>query len=268
MRLRFILFFLVFLSILDTVEGQQVNDSINDSNKNNSWHFRISPYFWYVGLKGEIIRPPEPSNLPEYKPPPSYEVDLSFKDISNSLKFFLMLSTTYQGENFVVKAGITSLVLQGEAITPFELISEGINYNFTYLTSEISGGYRIIKKKKVNLDGLIGVRMLYTKIKGSSNVLEREFSGNRSVYWYDPIMGFQLKYMPIKKLEFSLYGDFGPIKKVDSYQVLVQGSYLFTRVFSMSLGYRNYFINSEDDEKDTIYTGKVFGPFLRFGFQF
>ena len=268
MQVRFILFFLVLLSIIDTANAQQVNDSISDSSKKNAWEFRISPYFWLVGLKGDLIRPPEPSNVPEFDPPPSYGIDLSFKDISNSLKFFLMLSTTYQGENFVVKAGITSLVLEGKAITPFELISKGINYNFTYLTSEISGGYRIIKTEKVNLDGLLGVRMLYTKIEGSSDVLGREFSGNRSVYWYDPIMGVQFKYMPSNKFEFSLYADFGPIKDVSSYQVFGEGAYFFTRVFSMALGYRNYFINSEDDEKDTIYTGKVFGPFLRFGFQF
>ena len=262
------LVFLVFVSIMDTAHAQQVNDSISDSKNNDPWQFRISPYFWLVGLKGDISRPPEPSNLPDYSSPPSYEVDLSFKEVSNSLKFFLMLSTRYQGDDFVVAAGLTSLILEGEAITPVELISEGINYNFSYLSSEISGGYRFLKREKLNLNGFLGVRMLYTKIEGTSNVLDIEFESNRSVFWYDPILGVELKYMPINKLEFTLYTDFGPIKDISSYQVLVQGSYFFTRVFSMSLGYRNYFINSRNDEKETIYTGRVFGSFLRFGFQF
>lgn len=244
MLVRYILFFLVFVSIIDTANAQQVNDSISDSTKDNPWQFRISPYFWLVGLKGQIIRPPEPSNLPEYNPPPSYDVDLSFKDISNSLQFFLMLSTKYQGEKFVVSAGVTSLILEGEAITPLELISEGIDYNFSYFSSEVSGGYRILKKEKVNLTGFLGVRMLYTKIEGTSNILESEFAGSRSVFWYDPIVGVEFKYMPIKRLEFSLYGDLGPLREVSSYQVFGQGSYLFTSVFSMSLGYRNYYINS------------------------
>jgi len=268
MWLRYILFFLIFTSIIDNASAQQANDSIKDFGINNKWQFRISPFFWYLGLNGEIVKPPIPSNVPEYEPPPSYDIDVSFKDISSSIKFFLMLSTKYKSENFMFSAGLTSLVLEGTAITPLELISKGINYNFTYITSEISGGYRIIKNEKVNLVGLIGVRMLYTKIEGSSNILERVFSGNRSVFWYDPIMGVEFKYMPIKKLEFSVYGDFGPLKNISSYQTLVEGSYFFTRVFSMSLGYRNYYINSEEEEKETIYTGKVYGPYLNIRFQF
>ena len=268
MRLKYILLFLVCTTIIENGNAQQANDSIMDLGLNKKAQFRISPFFWYLGLKGKIIKPPEPSNLPEYDPPPSYDIDLSFSDISNSIKFFLMLSTQYEGDNFLIKASVTSLVLEGKAITPFELIIKGINYRFSYLTSEISGGYRIIKKEKVNLDALIGVRMLHTKIEGSSNILGTEFSGNRSVFWYDPLFGVQFKYRPIKKVEFSLYGDFGPIRSVDSYQVLAQGSYFFTKVFSMSLGYRDYFINSEKEEKETIYTGSIYGPYLRFGFEF
>lgn len=267
MRFRYF-FFLVIASIINKVNAQHVNDSIIDSNLNNNWDFRISPYFWFVGLKGELLRPPEPSNLPEYESKPGYKVDIGFSDLSSSLKFFLMLSTKYKNENFVFSAGITSLILEGEAVTPNELISEGIDYNFTYLTSEISGGYRIIKTEKVNLEGLLGVRLLYTKIVASSNILATDFSDNRSVFWYDALVGVQFKYMPTERLEFSLYGDFGPVRKVSSYQVFAQGSYFFTKVFSLSLGYRNYFINSEDDQEDTIYTGKLYGPFLRFGFQF
>ena len=150
MRFRYILFFLVITSIINKVNAQHVNDSIIDSNLNSNWDLRISPYFWFVGLKGEILRPPEPSNLPDYEATPGYEVDLNFSDLSSSLKFFLMLSTKYKNENFVFSAGITSLILEGEAVTPKELISEGIDYNFTYLSSEISGGYRIIKTEKVN----------------------------------------------------------------------------------------------------------------------
>ena len=268
MWFRYILIFLIFTAIINRANAQHVNDSIIDSNLNSNWDFRISPYFWFVGLKGDILRPPEPSNLPDYEAPPGYKVDISFSDLSSSLKFFLMLSTKYKNENFVFSAGITSLILEGEAVTPNELISEGIDYNFTYLSSEISGGYRIIKTEKVNLEGLLGVRILYTKIVGFSNVLRTDFSGNRSLFWYDPLVGVQFKYMPTERLEFTLYADFGPVREVNSYQLIAQGSYFFTKVFSLSLGYRNYFINSENEEEDTIYTGKLYGPFVKFGFQF
>lgn len=268
MRHKVVLFFAAFTLLISNSFAQNTNDSIVSLNLNNNWEFRVSPYFWYLGLKGEIIKPPQPSNIPEFEPSPSLDFDLKFKDINSSIKFFMMLSSKYRIKNFVVSAGITSIILDGKAVTPFELISKGVNYKFNYLTSEISAGYRIIKKQKINLDGSLGVRILYTKIEGSTNILGSSFEGNRSVYWYDPIVGLHFKYFPINRLELSLYSDFGPLKEISSYQILAQGSYFFSKLFNMSLGYRNYFINSENDKKNTIYKGRVYGPYLRFGFQF
>ena len=66
MRLKYILLFLVCTTIIENGNAQQANDSIMDLGLNKKAQFRISPFFWYLGLKGKIIKPPEPSNLPEY----------------------------------------------------------------------------------------------------------------------------------------------------------------------------------------------------------
>lgn len=260
---------LLFLSVLfsSSLVAQDSLKVKKDYSAYKDQPFEISPFFWLLGLQGEIIAPPRPTNYP-IPVPPRFDIDVGFKDIQNSIKFFIMLGTEYEANNFVVAANVTSLVLEGDAITPLGLITEGIRYDFTYLTSEITGGYRFIKTKKLNLNGMLGVRMLYTNIGASSNIAGVEFSGERSVFWWDPIVAARVKYMPHPKIEFVLYGDFGPIRKVASYQVNVQGTYRFSKLFSTSLGFRNYFVNSEAEEKETIYTGRVYGPYLRFGFRF
>lgn len=231
------------------------------------YNFKVSPFLWFLGLKGEILAPPIPTNLPE-PPPPRYDVDLRFSDLSSSIRFITMMGLDYQAEHFIIRANVTSLILEGEAITPFQLVIEGIDYRFTYLTSEITGGYRILKNPKLDLDVMLGVRMLYTKIKGRTDIAEVTFEGERQVFWWDPILGFQVKYRPHHRVELSAYTDFGPIRNVDSYQIQAQATYHLTKTFSMALGYRNYYINSEAEEKETIYKGRVYGPFARLGFQF
>ena len=252
---------------LSCAHAQDATPQLNGYSKYSDYQVKISPFFWYLGLKGEIIAPPRPSNFPE-PPPPRFDVDISFSDISNSLRFFIMLGTEFKGENFIIKANVTSLILEGEAITPFQVLTQGIDYRFSYLTSEVLAGYRIVKRNKVNLDAMLGLRMLATGISGSTDVANVSFDAERRLFWYDPILAFEFKYIPFPRLVLSAYTDFGPIRSISSYQEQLQATYHFTKTFSTALGYRNYFVDSEDEDKDTIYTGRVFGPYIRFEFQF
>lgn len=266
MGIQILLVVFIATILATTVQAQQTEKVKKDYSKFQNWHFRVSPFLWYLGIKGEIIQPPQPSTLPEA--PPSYEIDVGFKEIRNSLKFFIMIGAEYRGKHIVAQANVTSFILEGQAVTPFEIIIQGVNYRLSYLSSEITAGYRILKMKKINLDGLLGLRFINTNISASTNILGITFSGERNVFWYDPIMAFKVKYIPHPKLELSGYVDFGPIRAIDSYQITASVNYLFTKVFHMSLGYRNYFIDSEPDEEDTFFKGRVYGPYLRFGFQF
>ena len=262
------LFVVLFLYLgLAYTHAQNPISQQNSFSTFNDYHLKISPFFWYLGLKGTVIAPPRPSNFPE-PPPPRFDVDISFSDISNSLRFFMMLGTEYRGENFIVKANVTSLILEGEAVTPFEVLTKGVEYRFSYLTSEILAGYRIVKRKHINLNAMLGVRILATGISGSSDIINVRFDAERRVFWYDPILAIEFKYTPFPRVEFTAYTDFGPIRSINSYQQQLQATYRFTKMFATSLGYRNYFVDSENEDKDTIYTGRVFGPYIRFEFQF
>ncbi len=228
---------------------------------------KISPFFWILGIKGEIIAPPRPVQFP-IPPPPKYEIDIGFDDVITNLKFFLMLSNEFKTKNFVFAASVTSLVLDGEAITPFQLITEGISYRFSYLTSEITAGYRLVKKENLNLNTSLGARILNTKIEASSEIKDITFEGERSVFWWDPIVAIQLIYRPWPRIELEGYSDFGPIRNINSYQLYAEGTYHFTPTFHMATGFRNYYVNTESEVRETIYQGRIYGPYLRFGFQF
>jgi hypothetical protein len=87
-------------------------DSINTSKKDtiwSDWNVRIAPYVWLMGIKRQFAVMPDPAQLPLIPPPieqlPSgysiYDIDLSFQEVLNSLKFALMLSGQYKHKRLI-----------------------------------------------------------------------------------------------------------------------------------------------------------------------
>ena len=261
---KIIIFLSIFFVFLISPSVSAQVDSLKIAEFND-WNFKISPFLWYVGINGTIKSPPSPSQLPEFTPP-EFDIDISFRELRNSLKFFIMIAGEYNNDRLVVLFGNTTMILEGEAVTPLDLLLQDVNYRFTYAASELSGGYRLIYHDKIDLDVLLGLRMVYTAIKASSRVIGTTFTGERDVFWYDPILGFRFTYIPHYRLMLGAYVDFGPIRSIDSYQVFGQAQYLFSRVFSLSLGYRQYFVNTRND--DSVFKGSMYGPYLKFGFRF
>lgn len=262
-----VFYILIFFFLLSGMPSFAQNKQQLDSAWNN-WNYRISPYFWYIGLKGTIYRPPEPSLLP-IPPEPEYEIDVSFQDIQHSIKFALMLAGQYRNKHIVTQFNFSSLVLESEAITPWELLFQDNVLNLTYLAGDFGIGYRIIKTPKLGFDALLGFKFMYfdiglkTKLAGVVPV-----EGERSSYWVDPVLAINLKYRPHRKIEFNSYADFGPPfpDNINSYQVILGTSYIITKTFLISLGYRSYHLDVPKDE--AIFNGDVKGWLMRIGFQF
>jgi hypothetical protein len=258
----------VILLLLATVLSTYGEDKVSNDSTWNNWHFRVSPYFWYIGFQGTIYRPPQPSNLPE-PPPPEYEIDVGFKDIKNSIKFIAMLAGRYRGKKIVTQFNFTMLILESEAITPFELILQDIVLRLNYFSGDLGVGYRIIRTNKFELDGLIGLKFIYFKIGGRSKVLGRiPLEGERDHIWLDPVFGTNIAYRPHKKIELRGYADIGGgiLGSKLSYQVIAASTFHVSRVFHISLGYRLWGVEHELGE--AIFNGHVEGWFMHFGFQF
>jgi len=234
----------------------------------NDWDFRISPYIWYIGFKGTIYRPPQPSHMPE-PPPPKYEIDVSFKDIRHSIKFIAMLSGKYRGKKVVTIFNFSSLILESEAITPKELLFQDIILNLNFFAGDLDVGYRFIRKDKIQLEGLIGLKFIYFKIGGRSKVLGNiPLEGERDHLLLDPVISLNAIYRPHKRIELSAYADFGGglVGPDLSFQAITGVRYLITRTFNMSLGYRIWAV--EHNPEEVIFNGQVKGWILKFGFQF
>lgn len=266
-RVLFISFFVAMVFFgqavnLQAQEKQQLDSAWND------WNFRISPYFWYIGLQGTIYKPPQPEQMP-IPPPPEYEIDVRFKDIRNSIKFALMLAGQYKNEHIVTQFNFSSLILESEALTPLELVLQDNIVNLAYMAGDLGIGYRVVKKPKFEFDALLGVKFMYFKIGLKTNLAGViPIEGERSKFWVDPVIGTNLQYRPHRKIEFVGYVDFGPPfpDNVNSYQAMLGANYLFTKTFMVTLGYRIYHMDFPKNE--AIFNGNIKGWIMKIGFQF
>lgn len=236
----------------------------------NQWNFRISPYFWFVGFKGTIYRPPAPpvpSQLTEPRPP--YEIDVSFRDISSNIKFAFMGAGEFRVKRFVTQFNLASIVLEGEAITPLDLVFQDVTYRFAYLSGDLGAGYFFIKNDKIELAALLGLKYIYFDIGGHVSLVGKvPLDGSRSAFWTDPILGFRTKYMPHPRVEIVAYGDTdGNVAGDDfNYQFIGVASYVVSPWFLVSVGYRLWGL--EVKQSEALYNGQVSGALVRLGFQF
>ncbi|WP_282122489.1 hypothetical protein [Algibacter mikhailovii] len=250
-----------------TLEAQE-NQESDSISKPNDWNFRISPYFWFVGLKGTIYRPPQPELMPE-PPPPKYDIDVGFKDIKNSIKFALMLAGQYKTEHIITQFNFSSLILESEAITPYELVLQDNIIKLTYMAGDIGVGYRVVKNPKFEFDALLGAKFIYFKIGLKTNAIGiGQIEGERSQYWIDPVIGTNLRYRPHPKIELIGYGDIGPtvFNTYNTSQFMLGANYMFTKTFMVSFGYRSYHLDFP--RKEAIFNGNVKGWIMKVGFQF
>ncbi len=119
-------------------------------------HFRVSPFFWFVGFNGEIYAPPTPSNYPETGP--SYDVDVSFKEIAADLKFALMLSGEHYEEKWSARLDMSTIILEGDALTPLDSIFTDINYRTGYVAGNLDVGLNFWNEKNFRLDLRAGLK--------------------------------------------------------------------------------------------------------------
>ena len=263
-----IIFYILIFSFLWSGTPSFAQEKQKTDSTWNNWNFRISPFFWFIGFEGTIYKPPEPTLTP-IPPPPKYEIDVSFKDIRHSIKFALMLAGQYRNEHIVAQFNFSSLILESEAITPGELLLQDNIINLTYFSGDVGVGYRVIKNPKFEFDALLGLKFIYFKIGLKTNLAGNvPVEGEREKLWVDPVVGLNVKYIPHRKIEFAGYADIGPAfpDNIYDYQVMAGASYLFTKTFLITLGYRVYHIEFPKDE--AIFDGTIKGWIMRIGFQF
>ena len=248
----------------------------NKIDKYNEWNFRLSPYAWFINIKGEVVTPYVPPVSPEPPPPsqhpeeePKYSIDLSFKDLRSSIKFASMLSGKYRNKHILIQLNFSSVIMEGSGITPFDLLIQNTEMKLWYYSGDLGIGYRFIQNPKFELDGIIGSKFLYSKVRLTTEILGKKvFEGERDKFWYNPFVGISVFYYPIKRLELGLYADIGSRFKAGDItsQFWCAVSGMITKWFYLSLDYRYYFVDVPKEE--AVLTGNVRGVVFKIGFQF
>jgi hypothetical protein len=238
------------------------------SREIDQWNFRISPYFWFIGFKGTIYKPPVPSLTPELQPP-EYDIDISFKEIAAHLKFAIMAAGEYRHNRFVTQFNIASVILDGDAITPLDYILQDVFLHFGYVSGDLTAGHHFIFNDKLEIAAMAGFKYIYFDIKGSTSLVGKvDFAGERDFLWMEPIFATRIKYKPHKRIEIATYSDIGGwiFKDELSWQVIGTANYIVSKWFLVSLGYRVWAVKVDADE--ALYNGRIKGFIIRLGFQF
>ncbi len=244
-------------------------DSLSAQSKLDSdWKFRVGPYFWFFNINATLERPPVPSTLPEYEES-RFTIDKPFSEIKNSLKFAFLINTEYRYKRIVTLLNITSVILEGDAVTPKELIVEGVNYRLSIFFGEALAGYRVLDKPKFTIDLYGGAKMFGSSIEGQGDFIgDRDFYQKRKVTFVEPILATKLTYSFTPRIELAGYLDYGPLrnKKDLTNQYALNANFLLNKWLYIAPGYR-YWLFIKDKE-ESIFNGQFYGFYIRIGAQF
>jgi hypothetical protein len=259
--------FIIFL-VLVFLAGNSYSQINKPEEKKSEWFVRISPHFWFLNLKGEIIRPPSPPipNNP-IETEPRREIDISFGELKSSIKFAFMGSGQYTQNRFITRFDITSLILEGDYLTSLDTVFQDVKGRYEHLSGDIGFGYDILSKPKLNLFLIGGLKIVYMNIGVEFSALGQFPVGGARERWYlDPVIGAQLRYRPIKKLELNAYADVGFFlgDKITS-QAIAEVNFFIAQWFYLSGGYRFWYFKVAKEE--AIYNGRISGSVIKIGFQ-
>jgi len=222
------------------------------------WRFSVTPYLWAAGLSGETgtLQPLPPAN-----------VDLSFSDILDDLRFAGMVAGSAQKGRF----GIAGDVQYVETRTDGDLLPF---YQRTSVTSKsliatLVGEYALIASDEANLMAGAGLRLwsVDTDLRLSEGpAVDRRFEGDDA--WIDPIVTLRGEADLSERWFVSGWvgvGGFGVGSDIMA-DVLGAVGYRITDTAAISAGYR--WLKVDRDENGFLYDVEQQGPIAGVTFQF
>ena len=179
-----------------------------------------------------------------------------------------MLSGEHYEDKWSARIDMSTIILEGNALTPLDLIFTDIDYHTGYVAGNLDVGVKFWNEKNFRLDLMAGIKFTHISIQGSTRVLgSAPIEGNREGWWVDPTLGLNFIGRPIKRTEFKIYADIGAFTGVElTSQVITEFNYFISSTFFMSVGYRYWYIKVPLEK--AIYNGSIQGWVIRFGFQF
>jgi len=232
-----------------TVAPQPVSD--------DHWQFVFSPYFWMAGLHGTTGGPNR-----------TVQIDESFGDIFDSLKFAFMGVFEAHKNNWAIQTDVEFVSIEDEAATPGPLFSSATAKIKTFVfTPEV--GYRIYKSadKSSFVQVLGGTRIwrISSDLTLNAGLLPAvQIKTSRS--WVDGVVGLRGKAALSEKFFFMGRFDVGGGGSKFTYQLFGGLGYNLNKKIAVVGGYRALNVNYDRD--NFLYDMSQRGPIMGIGFRF
>lgn len=180
--MKYSLIFLITLIAPLNLVGNKYDCCYTDCQNENGWTFKLAPYLWMAGLKGDV------ATLP---PLPPVSVDITFSQILRHMDGSLMLAGEIQKGRVSLAADIMYVSLSGSARFPDDRFSSA-DLKTKYWVGTASLGYDIIRTDCFYAAALVGARLwsVTTDLSLGAGLLPA-LSFERKQKWVDPSVGLR-----------------------------------------------------------------------------
>jgi hypothetical protein len=227
----------------------------------NKWHYLLQPYAMFPSMKGTVGL----GYLPDA------EVNADAGDIFNNLQIGAMLYFEAHNDHWAITSDLLYMDLKQDIEGKRGIISgEADAKQFAW---ELAG----LRTIRPWLDVGVGLRLNSLK-SGLDLSVDTSFLGggykseSTTKTWVDPIIIGRVKIPAGKKWLFQFRADMGGFGIGSNFAWQMQGdvTHRFSKLFGLGLGYRTISMDYEtgDDKDRFLYDMNIFGPMLKFGFNF
>lgn len=223
--------------------------------------FRITPFFWASGLKGDVRTRPQL---------PTVSVDVPFKDILQHLDFAAMLAGEYRSGRWGILADLAYVAVSVEADHDFIARTPGFSsaeVKSRQLNATATGFYRIYDNAGFSADILAGARVWSVSNDVDLSIAGVvSLSGGTERTWIDPVAGLRLRANLGRGFGLSAYGDIGAGSSQLTWQLRGTLDYTFNEHWSVSVGYRHLAVDYRSGSYvfDTALSGPIMGVSYKF----
>ena len=226
------------------------------SEGSNGWEFGVTPYLWATALSGDVA-------LARGE---TVDIDTSFKDILDHLKFTAMVAMDARNDRFVLLGDIVYLSVGIEETGPLGFVEAKVDPSIFIGT--LAAGYRVVDQGPLFLDLFAGGRYTSTDVEVELSGPRQTVSRDKSESYFSPVVGARVR-MPLGTgWAFALYGDlagFGVTSDL-TWQLMGTIQYDLNEHWRLAAGYRHVSVKSDEQnfDLDLSMSGPIFGVSYRF----
>lgn len=208
-----------------------------------NWQFRLSPYIWFAGLKGDVATIPGAPSVP---------IDISPSDAlqDTEASLMIMLDAKKGRHGFFTDLLYSDVRSDEELIPAIELTMRSITKTTQFT---LAYQYEIYRQDQAVVDLLAGARYwaIDSELQfggGLGFLAGKKISNDES--WLDPLVGFKGR-APLGNSRFYVAGGAGlggfGVGSDLFYEVSANVGYQWNKAIGTTIGYRMFDVDYEND---------------------